>query len=176
MADEWFTSADVRNAVGATQAVSETRMEMAAKVARGKTRDECGPVFPVETVTERVRVRVPAAEVPLKYRPAALTSVTLYRSGTVLTTADFDFDGQVLFRKDGDRIAEDVTVVYTSGFATAADIPGEVFAMAELIAAQYIRVARRFILQGQDPTQVSFAIPAAAREIASEYLLAPQGV
>ena len=173
---DWFTADDVRNAVGAVQAVDQARFDVAAKVARGKAREACGPVFPMETITERVRVRVPCGEVPLRHRPAMLTSVALYRSGSALTVGDFDFDGQVLFRRDGGAIAEDLQVVYTAGYSAIDAIPGEIRAYAELAAAQYIRVVRRFLLRGEDPTQVSFLVPAAASEVASEYLLAPGGM
>lgn len=173
---DWFTADDVRNATANSMAKDQLTVDTAAAVARGKAREACGPVFPVETITERVRVRVPCGEVPLRYRPATLTSVALYRSGSALTVGDFDFDGQVLFRRDGGAIAEDLQVVYTAGYSAIDAIPSEIRAYAEIVAAQYIRVSRRFLLNGQDPTQVSFAVPAAASEIASEYLLAPGGM
>ena len=155
---DWFTADDVRNAVGAVQAVDQARSTWPPRWPAASARG-VRPGVPGGDHHRARPVRVPCGEVPLRYRPATLTSVALYRSGSALTVGDFDFDGQVLFRRDGGAIVEDLQAVYTAGYSTTDAIPGEIRAYAELVAAQYIRVVRRFLLRGEDPTQVSFPGP-----------------
>lgn len=174
MADPWFTVEQLRTASGARQAADQARLDTAAAVARREVRRLCGPVE-AETITDRVRVRRASAEVPLKFRPTTLTSVTGV-TGSAHDVTAYDFDGQVLFRKDGGLIAESLAVVYESGWEDFANIPGELIAMAELIGTQYLRVSRKFTLDGDDLPATGFLVPAAALEIAADYLLAPGGV
>ena len=176
MADLWFTAKQLGDAVGAKQAESQPKLDLAARVASKETRRLCGPVSPVETVSERVRVRVPCDGVPLKYRPTSLTSIVDYRSGTALTVTEYDTDGQVLFRKDGGLICDSLTVTYAAGYAADA-IPDELVAMASLIGQQYLRVSKRFSLSQDDPvTGIGFLVPDAAKDVARDYLLAPEGI
>lgn len=173
---EWFTAEMLRGAASAKQAIDQDRFELAASVARSKVRSLCGPVSPIETIVEKVRVRVPSDEVPLKYRPASLTSVVSTRSGTALTVGDFDPDEQVLTRKDGGLICENLTVTYTAGYAAEA-IPDELVSMATLIGQQYLRVSKRFTLSQDDPVAATgFLVPDAAKDIGRDYLLAPEGI
>lgn len=175
MADNWFTVDQLREAAGSKQYTDQVRVELAAAVARRKVRSLCGPVSPVETVTERIRVRAPSDALPLKYRPAALTSVTTW-AGTVLTLADFTFDEQSLVRVDGGLMADSVTVVYTAGYAEAS-VPDELVQMAALIGLQLLRVGKRFALNGDatDLAATGFLVPKAALDVAEDYLLAPGG-
>ena len=174
MADLWFTSAQLRDSAGAKMPNDQARIDLAARVASKETRRLTGPVSPVENITERLRARVPSTELPLKYRPASLTSVADYPSGTALTVTDFDFDGQLMYRKDGGRIGS-VTVIYTAGYASDV-IPDELVSMATLIGQQYLRVSKRFSLNQDDPvTGIGFLVPDAAKDVARDFLLAPEG-
>jgi hypothetical protein len=168
---DWFTPDDLRAAAGAVQASDQSRIELAASVARREVRRLCGPVFPVEPVTER-RVRGGNNEIPLKYRPSALTSIARYVNGSALNVTEYDFDEQVLFRKDGDWITDDLVVVYDSGYDTVEEIPTELVSMATLIGQQYLRVSKRFSLNQDDPvTGIGFLVPDAAKDIGRDYLL-----
>lgn len=174
MAD-WFTADSLRSAAGAKQPFDQGKFELAAAVARRRVRFLCGPVSPVENITERVRVKVPTENVMLKYRPSLLASVTSYRTGQALTVADYDFEDQLLFRKDDGLIDESLTVVYASGYAgtTEDPVPDELTSMATLIAHQYLRVSRRFTLTGgeEDLSQTHFMTPTVARDVARDFLL-----
>lgn len=177
MAGEWFTGSDLRETAGAKQAAGQDGFDRVAAVARGKVRKLCGPVNPAENITERVRVRVARDSVALKYRPASLTSISYY-SGAALSVSDFDFDGQVLFRKDGGLIGQDLTVVYLAGWSDQADIPVELLEMARLIGHQGLRVSRRFKTDPNADDNMAgtgYQVPSAALEVGAEYLLAPEG-
>lgn len=179
MTEPWFTADTLRDAAGAKQAFDQAKFELAASVARSKVRSLCGPVSPPETITERVRVRVPSDRVPLKYRPTSLTSVVDYRSGATLTLTDFDFEDQLLTRKDGGPICSSLTVAYVAGYVGDTDdpIPDDLVSMATLIGQQYLRVSKRFSLSQDDPvTGIGFLVPDAARDIGRDYLLAPEGI
>lgn len=174
----WLTAEALRDAAGAKQAGDQDRLVAAAAIASGKARELCGPVTPVESITDRVRVRRPVEEVSLTFRPASLTSIVRTRGGGALDVADFDTDGQVLYRVDGDLIDEDLTVTYSAGYDTLDDVPAEVVSLALMIGVQYLRVRRRNLLDAdrvEDLTRTHFLVPAAALAVAEEYLLAPEG-
>lgn len=172
----WLTADALRAAAGAKQPSDQARIELAAAGASRKARELCGPVTPVETITDRVRVRRPVEEVALTYRPAALTSITKTRSGVVLDVSDFETDGQLLLRTDGDWIEDDLTVVYTAGYATLDDVPDEIVALGLMIGQQLLRVTKRFGIDSAEIAGAGFLVPTAASELASDYLLAPGGL
>jgi len=173
---DWFTPDDLRGAAGARQSGDQSRFDLAASVARREVRRLCGPVFPVETITER-RIRGGSYELPLKFRPTALTSVARYFNGLAYTVGDYDFDEQVLVRKDGGWIGDDLAVVYDTGYDTVEEIPSELISMATLIGQQYLRVSKRFSLEGEDAmTGTGYLVPDAARDVGRDYLLAPGGM
>lgn len=178
MTDPWFDADTLRGVAGAKLPADQAKFELAASVARSKVRSLCGPVSPPETIVERVRVRVPSEELPLKYRPTSLTSVVDYRSGSALTVGDFDFEDQLLTRKDGGLICDSLTVTYVAGYVgdTNDPIPDDLISMATLIGQQYLRVAKRFRVDTDDPVAgVGFLVPDAAKAVARDYLLAPEG-
>lgn len=178
MAGEWFTGDDLREQAGAKQPAEQVKLDRVAAVARAMVRRLCGPVNPAETITEHVRVRVPSATVALKFRPLSLVSIAYYVSGAALTASDYDFDGQLLFRKDGGLIGQDLNVVYSAGWSDQADIPVELLEMARLIGHQGLRVSRRFKTDPNADDNMAgtgYVVPAAALEVATDYLLAPDG-
>jgi len=162
----WLTTDDLRGFVKNATPADEDFLQLATDLAMAKAREMCGPVTPVETVTER-RVRGGNDELPLKARPVALTSVAGYFDGSALDVNDYDFDGEVLFRKDGGTISYDVAVTYTSGYNT---VPAPIKALALAIGQQHLVTMRRFGANSTAP--IGFLIPKAAREAARAYLLA----
>lgn len=171
----WLSYDQLSIAAGVKQPLDLARVSRAATVACAKVRSLCGPVHPEEAIVERVRGG--SHELALRYRPASLTSIAIYRSGAALAVGDFDFDGQVLYRVDGAMIAEDLSVGYAAGYELTDDIPPELTEMAILIGMQLLRVGRRFSLNGEatDLAATGFAVPQSALDIAEDYLLAPGG-
>jgi len=162
----WLTSDDLRGFVKNTTPADEDFLQLATDLAMAKAREMCGPVTPIETVTER-RVQGGGDELPLKARPVALTSVAGYLDGSARDVTAYDFDGEVLFRKDGGTITEDLTIVYTSGYVA---VPTQIKALALAIGQQHLVTMRRFGANSTAP--IGFLIPKAAREAARAYLLA----
>ena len=158
--------ADLRGYLKNQKVDDDPILNEAAAVASEKVEELCGPVTPVRTVTDK-RVRS-----SLRYRPAALVAVETYVGAYARDLADYDFDGQTIFRRDGGRITELLTVTYTAGWEPE-DVPASLTAAAKAIAQQYLATTRRFGQTADGPT--GFLVPKAALEEMEGYLLAPGG-
>lgn len=158
--------ADLRGFLNNQKIEDAPLLDEAAAVASEKVEELCGPVTPVRTVTDK-RVRS-----SLRFRPTALVSVVTYLGAAVQNVADYDFDGQAFFRRDGGRIAEYLTVTYSAGWEPE-DVPVRLKSAAKVIAQQYLAATRRFGRTEDGPT--GFLVPKAALEEMDGYLLAPGG-
>lgn len=126
----------------------------------------CGPQVTTSIVEH---VHGGAYRLTLAARPASLTSIVTYVGGTALTKTDFDFSGQVLFRRNGGWIAEDLMVTYSAGAATA---PRWAADAAKLIGQQWWLSRLR---PGPSQTPVGFLVPKQAEELMDGHELASLG-
>lgn len=165
----WLLPQDLADFVKNPNTDDSSLLQIAVDVAMAKAVELCGPVTPIQTITER-RVKGGNDELPLRSRPTALTSVARYLDGSALNVADFDFEDQVLFRKDGGWISDDLTVVYESGYAT---VPPPIKALALAIGQQHLITMRKFggPPGSADTAPVGFLVPKAALSAANDYLL-----
>ena len=126
----------------------------------------CGPTV-TTTIVERVKAG--GYELPLSARAASLTSLATYVGGTALTKTDYDISGQLLFRRDGGWIGDDLVVTYTAGAATA---PKWAVDAARLIGQQWWLSRLR---PGPNQVPVGYLVPKQADELMAGHLLAPGG-
>jgi len=176
MGTAWFTAADLREVTGARQAADQEKYDDAAEIAMGKVTEECGPI-PFATITDEVVEAAGSPEACLDYRATrGLVSVATYPDGVTLDVADWVVDGQVLRRKAGGSVGR-VKVTYLTGYfddtIEGAKAPAWARGMAKLIGHQHVRLSKRFRISDSDDdlSGTGYLVPAAAREVARDYLL-----
>lgn len=157
---DFITSGDLAGFIKNVTAADEPWLSDAAAVGCAKVVELCGPVLTEQVTDKRVKGT-------LRFRAASLVSVQMYIGGAVQDVADYDVDGQLLFRRDGCRIYEPLTVTYKTGSATA---PIPLKSAALQIAQQHLRAMRRFAATGES-TPVGFLVPNSATELMRNYLL-----
>ena len=173
----WITADDLRSAAGAKQAFDQDRFEEAAEIACDKVEELCGPITWATITAEHVEV-AGSDRVCLAARAtrAGVTVVADYLTGSAYTLTDWDWDGQVLFRKDRAPITADLAVTYETGYfddtVEDAKAPAWARGMAKLIGHQYIRVAKRYRMDADDDTsQTHFVTPSSALDLGHKYLI-----
>lgn len=173
---DWFTAADLREVTAAKQAIDQEKYVDAAEIAVAKVTEECGPI-PFATITAEVVEATGSTEACLKFRATrGLASVASYPDGAELDVDDWAVDGQVLKRKNGGAVGR-VTVTYLTGYfddtVEGAKAPAWARGMAKLIGHQHIRLSKRFRMSEADDdlSGTGYLVPAAAREVARDYLL-----
>lgn len=160
----WVDLTTVRSFIGNTKPEDTAAIQAAIDLGCEKVDELCGPTM-TTSITEHVRSGW------LSARAVELTAVADWRTDAALTLDDYYAEGQVLARKDGARIASDLTVTYTAGSATA---PAWAVSAACLIAKQWFTSRLRPNLN--DPTTLAgFLVPNQATEIMASHVLAPGG-
>jgi len=131
--------------------------------------DRCGP-----TVATTVTERVPGGSdiLPLSYRAASLTSITIWRDGSVVDATQYVVDGQLLYRKDFAYITTDLSVTYVAGAATA---PSWATSAAQIIGLHWWR-SRLRPAQNDPQVPVGFLVPRQAQELMEPWLIAAGGM
>ena len=164
----WVDLTTIKSFIGNTKPDDEPAIQAAINLGCEKVDELCGP-----TVATTITERVPGGgyQLPLDYRATAITAIATWPAGVTLDASAFFVEDQLLARKDGDWIDDDLTVTYTAGAATA---PAWAVSAACLIAHQWLKSRLRPNLA--DPgTLVGFLVPRQAEEIMADHLLAPDG-
>lgn len=168
MASTWLDLDTAKQYINYTKltGADDTALELELDLAMSKVEELCGPVV-TTTITGEI-VRGSGCDLPLKYRPATLTSLATYPGGTALTVTDYRIDGQLLSRKDGGWIVGPITVTYTTGAATAPS-------WAKAAALDIIRQRWRTRLRPTQGAPEGFLVSKQAEELMDTHLLAPVG-
>lgn len=170
----WITADDLRSAAGAKQAFDQDRFEEAAEIACDKVEELCGPITWATITAEHVEVAGSDRVCLGASVTRGLVTVADYLTGSAYTLTDWDWDGQVLFRKDRAPIYRDLSVTYQTGYyddtVDGAKAPAWARGMAKIIGLQYLRVVKRFVL-GEDVTTTAFIVPDAALILGHDYLI-----
>lgn len=167
----WVQLSTLRSYCGNQKAEDEAALQAAIDAACTKVEDLCGPITPVTSITELVRGD--SDKLPLRNRAQSLTSIAHWPSGTALDVDDFYIsDELVLARKDHGWIVGDLTVVYSSGWATA---PFWATESALMIAKQAVAPRMRPNAATGTPVATSYLVPNQATELMANHLLPPDG-
>lgn len=169
----WITTTDLRNHVGAKSAGDEDKFEEAVEIACSKVEELCGPIEWATIVDELVPAPLRARARILQCRPTRGITAVETVDGVALGTDEFTIGRQSL-TPASTYAGVDLMVTYSTGYFDPAGngvAPAWARGMAKMIGAQYLRIAKRFTLQGDDLTQTTFVVPAAAMDLGSDYLL-----
>ena len=147
--------------------VDDAALSLAVTVGCAAVVEACGEVL-ATTVTERLR-----RSCLLGSRASALIEMT--SPSATIAVADFDVDGQIVFRRDGQPVPDDFTVTYTAGTETA---PAWARAAALDIARQNWRTRTRPHApggQGATDEPIGYLVSRQAAALMNPHLLAPAG-